>query len=114
MKARRRLIKSQPGFWSGMNPIKRGFELLELAQGLGYECHILTKGPNSTPSAWTEKKEWCNRHVPGLDVHICGSKKSLVYGRVLLDDWPDFFMPWLDVRPRGLVVAVAQPWNEGA
>jgi len=38
-------------------------------------------------------------------------KKSLVYGKVLVDDWPDYYLPWLGVRPRGLVTVPAHPWN---
>ena len=35
----------------------------------------------------------------------------MVYGRVLFDDWPPYFEKWLAVRPRGLVVCLAHPWN---
>jgi hypothetical protein len=108
--ARRRLIQSVPGFWRNLEPIKLGFEVLEMATNLGFENHILTKGPQHTNSAWSEKKEWCDEHVPGLNVHI-SQDKSMVYGKMLCDDWPGYFMEWLKVRPRGLVVCVEQPWN---
>lgn len=35
-----------------------------------------------------------------------------MYGRVLFDDWPSYFLKWLGKRPRGLVVCLAHPWNE--
>ena len=38
--------------------------------------------------------------------------KSLVYGRVLYDDFVPYFEGWLRHRPRGFVVCLAQPWNE--
>lgn len=77
---------------------------------IGFKPHVLTKGPTSAPSAWSEKLEWCQANLPGVDVTLAGDK-SLVYGRVLFDDWPGYFEPWLAKRPRGLVVCLAQPWN---
>jgi hypothetical protein len=70
----------------------------------------LTKGPGATPGAWGEKFEWCRINLIDADVTVT-QNKSLSYGRVLLDDWPAYFIPWLKYRPRGLVVCVAQPWN---
>jgi 5'(3')-deoxyribonucleotidase len=110
LEARKKLIQSSPGFWRNLEPLKLGFEVLEITTELGFENHILTKGPQNTNSAWTEKKEWCDEYVPGLDVHI-SQDKSMVYGKMLCDDWPEYFMAWLKFRPRGLVVCVEQPWN---
>jgi FMN phosphatase YigB (HAD superfamily) len=106
---RRTLIKNQVGFWRNLQRLEHGFHVLEVARGLGFENHALTKGPWN-PRAWMEKVEWCQEHVPDLHVTI-GQKKSLVYGKVLVDDWPPYFLPWLEVRPRGLVVAIKQRWN---
>lgn len=110
MGKRRKLIKSQPGFWRNLKPLKLGFDVLDVARKLGFENHALTKGPEWDPKAWSEKVEWCKEHVPDLHITI-GQKKSLVYGKVLADDWPPYFLPWLEVRPRGLVIAVEQRWN---
>ena len=74
---------------------------------------MLTKGPLSSPNAWSEKVEWCKEHLPDADVTI-SQNKALVYGRVLVDDYPPYFLPWLEHRPRGLVVCVAHPWNAEA
>ncbi len=86
--------------------------MVEELRALGFELHVLTKGPRSTPNAWSEKVEWCAEHLPDANVTVTGDK-SLVYGRVLVDDYPPYFTRWLEVRPRGLVVCVAHPWNEG-
>ncbi len=110
--ARRTLIQRQPGFWRELAPLPRGFEVVEELRALGFELHVLTKGPRSTPNAWSEKVEWCAEHLPDANVTVTGDK-SLVYGRVLVDDYPPYFTRWLEVRPRGLVVCVAHPWNEG-
>jgi 5'(3')-deoxyribonucleotidase len=109
--ARRKLIHRQPGFWRDLQPISLGFEVVEELRALHFVLHVLTKGPTSTPSAWSEKLEWCQRHLPDATVTVTGDK-SLVYGRVLFDDYPPFFLKWLAVRPRGLVVCLPHPWNE--
>jgi 5'-nucleotidase len=110
-KARRKLIQRQPGFWRNLKPLKHGFDVVDELRIFQFQLHVLTKGPMSTPNAWSEKVEWCKEHLPDATVTVTGDK-SLVYGRVLVDDWPPYFEKWLLVRPRGLVVAVAHPWND--
>lgn len=112
LEARRKLVQRQPGFWRGLAPLALGFAVVDELRALGFELHVLTKGPRATPNAWSEKVEWCAEHLPDANVTVTGDK-SLVYGRVLVDDWPPYFTRWLEVRPRGLVVCVAHPWNEG-
>jgi 5'(3')-deoxyribonucleotidase len=109
--ARRKLIQRQPGFWRNLRPLPSGFDVVEELRTLGFALHVLTKGPWTTPAAWSEKVEWCREHLPDTLVTVT-SDKSLVYGRVLFDDFPPYFTKWLDVRPRGLVVCLAHPWNE--
>lgn len=111
MKARRRLVKAKPGFWRNLPRLELGFHILDIAKSLGFSNYVLSKGPTSLSSAWTEKHEWCQKHVPGLPVFLA-DQKDMVYGKVLVDDWPDYFLPWLKRRPRGLVVSVAHPWNQ--
>jgi 5'(3')-deoxyribonucleotidase len=111
IEARRKLIQRQPGFWRGLAPLARGFEVIDELRALGFELHVLTKGPRSTPNAWSEKVEWCAEHLPDVNVTVTADK-SLVYGRVLVDDYPPYFLRWLEVRPRGLVVCVANDENE--
>ena len=110
IEARRKLIQRQPGFWRGLKPLVLGFEVYATVIDIGFTPHVLTKGPTSAPNAWSEKLEWCQAHMPGVAVTLAGDK-SLVYGRVLYDDFPPYFVPWLAKRPRGLAVCLAQPWN---
>lgn len=112
VEARRKLIQRQPGFWRNLAPLPLGFEVVEELRALKFALHVLTKGPASTTSAWTEKADWCQKHLPDANVTVT-QDKSLVYGRVLFDDFPPYFGPWLENRPRGLVVCLAHPWNEG-
>lgn len=110
VEARRTLIKNQPGFWRDLAPIHLGMDVVEMVRRVGFALHVLTKGPRRSVNAWTEKAEWSQKYLPDAAVTIT-QDKSLVYGRVLVDDWPPYFNGWLKVRPRGLVIAVAQPWN---
>jgi 5'-nucleotidase len=107
---RRDLVKRQPGFWRKLPRIQLGFDVVAELEAVGFELHALTKGPVKTTGAWTEKVEWCQEHLPKANVTIT-QDKSLVYGRILFDDYPPYFEAWQKVRPRGLVICVAHPWN---
>jgi hypothetical protein len=110
LEARRKLIQAKPGFWRTLPKHPLGFEIIEDLRHLGFLLHVLTKGPGATAGAWTEKYEWCRDNLPDAEVTVT-QNKALSYGRVLVDDWPPYFLPWLKHRPRGQVVCVAQPWN---
>lgn len=110
METRRKLIQAKPGFWRKLKPLKLGFEVVALMRNVGFSLDVLTKGPAGTPSAWSEKLEWSQRFLPDAAVTVT-SDKSKYYGRVLFDDFPPYFIPWLARRKRGLVVCLAQPWN---
>ena len=106
------LIKSQPGFWRNLEPIESGLKIVRILKLYGLEPHILTKGPYKTLIAWTEKAEWCRKHLPNTPITI-SEDKGLVYGKILVDDWPTYCEAWLKWRPRGLVLMPAYPYNEG-
>ena len=105
-------IKKTPGFWKTLPEIELGFKIINILKSYGYDIHVLTKGPYNTTSAWTEKVEWCREHLPGVPVTIT-ENKSLVYGKILVDDWPEYCEQWLKHRPRGQVIMPAYSYNEG-
>jgi 5'-nucleotidase len=113
LEERQRLIKQNPGFWKGLPRIHRGFEVVAALRNLSFRLMVLSKGPVRTTSAWTEKLLWCQEHLPDVGVAIISEPdaKGLVYGRVLVDDWPPFIGSWLERRPRGLVVMLDHPYN---
>ena len=111
MEARRKLIQNQPGFWLNLQPLQAGLEIYQDIMDVGFSPHFLTQGPQKAPNAWSEKLLWVQKHFPNVDISITRNK-SISYGRILVDDWPDFFLPWLKWRPRGLVIAIKQKWNE--
>ncbi len=70
---------------------------------------ILTQGPSKNPPAWTGKKLWIDENLgPEVDVTITRDK-GLVYGKVLVDDFPPYIERWLAWRKNGLVI---MPVNE--
>jgi 5'(3')-deoxyribonucleotidase len=107
-----KLIRNQPGWWINLDRLLDGFAILFLAKSLGFEIHILTKGPFNHPDSWSEKVTWCRNNVQGADITIT-EDKSLVYGKLLVDDWPPYVLSWLEFRPRGLVILPDRPWNQG-
>lgn len=112
IRERRRLIKSIPGFWSGLGRLTDGFEILEVLLDVGFHLTILTKAPKKNPLAWKEKVEWCDQNLHcQYEVVTLTESKGVVYGNVLVDDWPDYVSKWLQHRPRGLVVMPTRPYN---
>lgn len=117
LEERMRLIKMQPGFWRDLPEIEVGMAVYKLLGDLGYRRMILTKGPRLATPAWTEKVEWCHRHVPGAGISIVcadaeqGPHKGLLYGKVLFDDYPPYIEQWLKWRPRGKVLMLDTPHN---
>lgn len=112
LRAREAMIRRQPGWWRGLPRFQLGFDVLAELQARQFEVHVLTKAPASTPSAWSEKLEWCQQHLPGVPVTMT-MDKGLVYGKVLVDDWPPYVERWLAWRPRGLVIVPAHAYNAG-
>lgn len=112
LEARRQVITSQVGWWLKLEKFQLGWDVLEVAKDIGYEISVLTKGPARKFSAWAEKVEWCNQHLAGYaDGVTITHDKGLVYGAVLVDDWPEYIERWLEHRPRGLVIMPAHDYN---
>jgi hypothetical protein len=110
IKKRIKLIRNQPGWWENLEPIKKGMEIVDLLRFYNFSLNVLTKGPHSSSASWSEKVRWCRKHLPDAAIHI-SEDKSLVYGKVLFDDWPDYVIKWLKYRPRGLVIMLNHVWN---
>lgn len=120
--ARIKMIRRVPGWWENLGKIELGFQLLEAAIETGFMIHVLTKGPGSKvdddtdniddAASWSEKLRWCRKHLPSSACVTVTEDKGLVYGRVLVDDFPDYQMKWLEHRPRGLAVVPACKNNE--
>jgi 5'-nucleotidase len=102
MKNRANLIRSSESWWENLEKLKLGWDILELAKELDFRIMILTQGPKKYPSSWSGKKKWIDKNL-GQDTEITITRdKSLVYGKILVDDYPGYVEPWLEWRTRGL------------
>jgi len=109
-----RVIRSNPGFWINLPVLARGFEILEEAHRLKFQIEVLTKGPRRSPIAWMEKLQWCDKYLAGFPHQVTITMdKGLVYGKLLVDDYPEYALRWLRWRKRGTVIMPDQPWNRG-
>ena len=106
---RKKLITQSKEWWANLPKLQLGWDILKVAEKLGYKISILSQGPDKNPNAWAGKKEWQNKYLDGYEIDITRDK-SRVYGRVLVDDFPDYASAWLAHRPRGLVI---MPENKG-
>jgi 5'-nucleotidase len=108
------LIKSQKGWWENLPPIKSGLNLINLCADIGFQIGILTRA-SKISSAWEEKFKWFENHVMPIyansDLFVVTGNKSLVYGRVFVDDSPEYMNSWLEVRPRGLGIMPSYYYN---
>ena len=112
LKARANLVRASVEWWAALPKFQLGFDIWALAVELEYRRMILTAGPKRNANAWTGKKVWIDRNL-GQDVDITITRdKGLVYGKVLVDDYPEYITRWLAWRPRGLVIMPANPSNE--
>ena len=111
LQARIDLIMSRAEWWEGLPELTLGFEILAELRRLDFQVMILTQGPRDKPHAWMAKARWCQAHVPDLPITMTRDK-SLVYGRVLVDDYPGYVDAWLDSRPRGVVIMPANIGNK--
>ena len=108
---RANLIRASEEFWANLPRLQLGWDILGVARELEYMIMILTQGPKKNPLAWSGKKIWIDDNL-GEDTDITITRdKGLVYGRVLVDDFPGYIDRWLTWRKRGLVIMPANSSN---
>lgn len=105
------LIRRQDGWYRNLKPLPLGFEIVRMLKDVGFKLNILTKSSKESKNAWSEKTDWVSRHLPEAKMTVT-EDKSLFYGKVLVDDYPGHFLPWMAHRPRGIVIMPVQPWNK--
>lgn len=111
VRARVRDIMLNKDWWANLPRFRLGWDVLEEAKSLNYKIMILTKCSKSNPDGWAGKIEWMKKHLPNTDITIT-TDKSLVYGRVLVDDYPPYVQRWLEHRPRGIAIMPANRGNK--
>ena len=111
--ARMKLIKSKGEWWENLPRFQLGWDVYEITKRLGFRHFILTQGPRKNPIAWSHKLRWIMKELPEIE-NVCITRdKGLNYGRLLVDDYPEYVERWLKHRPRGAVIMPAHPYNEG-
>ena len=112
IKKRASLITSSEDWWANLPKFQLGWDILDATKSLEYRIMILTQGPRRNPSSWSGKKIWIDKNL-GEDVEITITRdKGLVYGKILVDDYPPYIEKWIRWRPRGLVIMPASESNK--
>jgi FMN phosphatase YigB (HAD superfamily) len=105
------LIKSQEEWWATLPRFQLGWDILAIARELNYRIMILTQGAQRIPACWSGKKKWIESNL-GIDTEVTMTRdKGLIYGKVLVDDFPPYIEKWLKWRERGLVIMPAHTTN---
>lgn len=113
LKARVDLIRHNSLWWENLEKFQLGWDILKVAKELGYNITILTQGPRRNPESWLGKKKWVDKHLgPDTNITITRDKGS-VYGKVFVDDFPEYIERWLSWRDRGLVIMPSNESNKG-
>lgn len=112
LEARKQAITRQEGWWLKLQCFKLGWDIFDIAKSIGFCIEILTKGSIKKSMAWKEKVEWCEKYISEPYGITITRNKGMVYGKVLVDDYPSYIEEWLKWRPRGLVIMPAHKYNE--
>ncbi len=110
---RMELIKSDEKWWANLPKYQLGFDIFKLTKELGYHNEILTQAPKKNPAALAGKLQWIINNIDGEIEFTMTRNKSRHYGKILVDDYPGYIIPWLKHRPRGLVVMPLNEYNKG-
>ena len=97
-------IVNQTGWWTRVRKNKLGWDIFEVVQELGFRIEVLTKGPDDSPNAWTEKWQWCKDNIKCKHGVTVTEDKSLVFGDVLIDDYHVYVAKWLDRHEDGVAI----------
>lgn len=105
------LIRADVNWWANLPKLKLGWDILAISIELEYRNMILTQGPRKNPNSWSGKKIWIDKNL-GEDTDITITRdKGLIYGKVLVDDFPGYIERWLKWRKNGLVIMPASAEN---
>ena len=113
LKNRIDIIRKDADWWKNLRPFKTGMIVHNLAKSLGFRIFICTQGPRTNADAWKGKVQWVRDNLPPDTDIVVTRDKGIIYGKVLVDDFPEYVEKWLNHRPRGFVIMPAHPYNEG-
>jgi FMN phosphatase YigB (HAD superfamily) len=105
------LIKADENWWANLPKLSLGYEVLEMTKELGYYNEILTQAPRTNPAALAGKLRWILTNIDDSIDFTMTRNKGRHYGRVLVDDYPDYALTWLAHRKNGLVIMPSNEYN---
>lgn len=112
VKNRMDLITKSESFWEDLPKFQLGWDILEIAKKLDYQIMILTQGPRKNPAAWSGKKKCIDKHFgENFDITLTRNK-GLIYGKILVDDFPGYIEKWTKWRKNGKVIMPANDFNK--
>jgi hypothetical protein len=112
IKARMDLIRASSDWWENLTPLQRGLDVVLVMRQLGFRIVVCTQGPKKNAEAWKGKMLWVQKNLIYPTDIIITRDKGLIYGNVLMDDYPGYITNWLKHRPRGLVIMPAHDYNK--
>lgn len=108
---RMKVVKADEDWWANLPRYELGFDVMEMTKKLGYYNELLTNAPKAIPAALAGKLRWIMRNLDEDIDFTMTRNKSRHYGRVLVDDYPEYIIPWLEHRRHGLVIMPANEYN---
>ncbi len=107
------LIKADEKWWANLPKLQLGYDVLKMTNKLGYYNEVLTQGPKKNPAALAGKLTWLINNIEEDIDYTMTRNKGRHYGRVLVDDFPDYALTWLTHRKNGLVIMPSNEYNAG-
>ena len=107
---------NQIGFWITFdNKLRDKYEYLSIwyksKEYGGIGGYVMNNHEFIYIDSWKGKKKWVDKYLgPETDITITRDK-GIVYGKVLVDDYPGYIERWLSWRDRGLVIMPANKDN---
>lgn len=110
IKSRIDAISATSEWWEKLPKLELGWEILKVAQELQYRIMILSQAPVDNSEAWSGKIKWLQKNLPNVDMTLTRDK-GLVYGKILVDDYPKYISSWLTWKRNGFVIMPANESN---
>lgn len=104
-------VLKTPGLFRNLKPLPGAIETLKQLYEDGFDIHIVTAAPTTSPIALTEKFEWVEENLPFLplrNVKLVHDKWHVV-GDIIFDDSPTQLYQFSYFQ--GISVAMAAPYN---
>ena len=99
------------GFFIKAKPELDAIELIGKLKERGHDIFFATKTPLNSKTAFYEKCQWIDLHIPkiGKEKVISIRQKGLLKGDILIEDYEENFQNF-----EGLKILIDRPWNRHA